>query len=126
MTITIHAQGAQRKRLVKTISDWLGAPAKYCGAPTFNYEVDYFTIDRNGSVTVKLSPTGTVILTARSLCWISTIPVWASAMQTRCPLQSRYATIGVLLSCSSHRHHLLNVTLLANLLTLAVKKHSGR
>lgn len=76
--------------------------------------------------TVKLSPTGTVILTARSLCWISTIPVWASAMQTRCPLQSRYATIGVLLSCCSHRHHLLNVTLLANLLTLAVKKHSGR
>ena len=50
MTITIHAQGAQRKRLVKTISDWLGAPAKYCGAPTFNYEVDYFTIDRNGSL----------------------------------------------------------------------------
>ena len=50
MTITIHAQGAERKRLVKTISDWLGVPAKYCGAPTFNYEVDYFTIDRNGSL----------------------------------------------------------------------------
>lgn len=44
MTITIHAQGAERKRLVQTISDWLGVPAKYCGAPTFNYEVDYFTI----------------------------------------------------------------------------------
>ena len=50
MTITIHAQGAERKRLVKTISDWLGVPAKYCGAPTFNYEVDFFTIDRNGSL----------------------------------------------------------------------------
>ena len=50
MTITIHAQGAERKRLAKTISDWLGVPAKYCGAPTFNYEVDYFTIDRNGSL----------------------------------------------------------------------------
>ena len=50
MTITIHAQGAERKRLVKTISDWLGVPAKYCGAPTFNYEVDYFTIERNGSL----------------------------------------------------------------------------
>lgn len=50
MTITIHAQGAERKRLVKTISDWLGVPAKYCGAPTFNYEVDYFTIDRNGNL----------------------------------------------------------------------------
>ena len=49
MTITIHAQGAERKRLVQTISDWLGVPAKYCGAPTFNYEVDSFTVDRNGS-----------------------------------------------------------------------------
>ena len=39
MTITIHAQGAERKRLVKTISDWLGVPASCCGAPTFNYEV---------------------------------------------------------------------------------------
>lgn len=50
MTITIHAQGSERKRLVQTISDWLGVPAKYCGAPTFDYKVDYFTIDRNGSL----------------------------------------------------------------------------
>ena len=50
MTITIHAKGAERKRLVQTISDWLGVSAKYCGAPSFNYEVDYFTIDRNGSL----------------------------------------------------------------------------
>ena len=50
MTVMINATGAERKRLVKTISDWLGVPAKYCGAPTFNYEVDYFTIDRNGSL----------------------------------------------------------------------------
>lgn len=50
MTVTINATGAERKRLVKTISDWLGVPAKYCGAPTFNYEVDYFTIDRIGSL----------------------------------------------------------------------------
>ena len=50
MTITINAQSAERKRLVQTVSDWLGVPAKYCGAPTFNYEVDYFTIDRNGSL----------------------------------------------------------------------------
>ena len=50
MTITINAQGAERKRLVQTVSNWLGVPAKYCGAPTFNYEVDSFTIDRNGSL----------------------------------------------------------------------------
>lgn len=50
MTITINATGAERKRLVQTIADWLGVPAKYCGAPTFNYEVDYFTIDRKGTL----------------------------------------------------------------------------
>ena len=50
MTITINAQGAERKRLVQTVSNWLGVLAKYCGAPTFNYEVDSFTIDRNGSL----------------------------------------------------------------------------
>lgn len=50
MTVTIHAAGAERKRLVKTVSDWLGIPAKYCGAPTFNYEVDYLTVDRNGNL----------------------------------------------------------------------------
>ena len=51
MTITINARGAERKRLAETISDWLGVPAKYCGAPTFNYEVDYFTVDKSGSLT---------------------------------------------------------------------------
>lgn len=50
MTIKINATGAERKRLVQIISDWLGVSAKYCGAPTFNYEVDYFTIDRNGNL----------------------------------------------------------------------------
>ena len=50
MTITINAQSAERKRLVQAVSDWLGVPAKYCGAPTFNYEVDYFTINRDGSL----------------------------------------------------------------------------
>ena len=61
MTITINAQGAERKRLVKTISDWLGVPAKYCGAPTFNYGVDYFTIDKNGSLTFDDSADSEVI-----------------------------------------------------------------
>ena len=50
MELNFHVNGTERKRLVQTISDWLGVPAKYCGAPTFNYEVDYFTIDRNGSL----------------------------------------------------------------------------
>ncbi len=51
MTIKINAQGTERKRLVGCISEWLGVPAKYCGAPTFSYEVDCFTIGRDGSLT---------------------------------------------------------------------------
>ena len=50
MTITIHAQGAERKRLVQTISDWLGEDAHYCGAPTFAYEIDRFTVKKDGSL----------------------------------------------------------------------------
>ena len=50
MTITIHAQGAERKRLVQTIAQWLGCEAKYLGVPSCAYQVDYFTIDRNGGL----------------------------------------------------------------------------
>lgn len=50
MTITIHAQGAERKRLVQTIAQWLGCEAKYLGVPSCAYQVDYFTIDRKGSL----------------------------------------------------------------------------
>lgn len=31
MTITINAKGAERKRLVQTIAQWLGCEAKYLG-----------------------------------------------------------------------------------------------
>ena len=50
MTITIHAQGAERKRLVQTISNWLGEDAHYCGAPTFAYEIARFTVEKDGSL----------------------------------------------------------------------------
>ena len=50
MTITIHAQGAERKRLVQTISNWLGEDSHYCGAPTFAYEIDRFTVEKDGSL----------------------------------------------------------------------------
>ena len=51
MTITINATGTERKRLVKTISEWLGEDAHYCGAPTFAYEIGRFTVEKNGSLT---------------------------------------------------------------------------
>ena len=48
--LNYNVTGAERKRLVQAISDYTGASAKYLGAPSFAYEVDYFTIDRNGVV----------------------------------------------------------------------------
>lgn len=42
MTIQYNVPGSKRKELVKTIAAWLGEDIKYCGAPTFAYEVDYF------------------------------------------------------------------------------------
>ena len=52
MTITINAQGTERKRLVQAISKWLDIPAKYCGAPTFHYEVGPISVDKGGSLTI--------------------------------------------------------------------------
>lgn len=51
MTITINATGAERKRLVQTIAQWTGCEAKYLGVPSCAYQVDYFTIEKNGSLT---------------------------------------------------------------------------
>jgi hypothetical protein len=42
--------GSDRKRLVTAIAEILNSPAKYKGAPSFGYEVDYFTIDKNGTI----------------------------------------------------------------------------
>ena len=51
MTITINAQGSEHKRLVQCISQWLGCEPNYLGAPTFSYQVYFFTIEKNGSLT---------------------------------------------------------------------------
>lgn len=48
MNIKFSVPGQKRKELAKDIGTWLGSEVKYCGAPTFAYDVDYFTIDRNG------------------------------------------------------------------------------
>ena len=50
MTVKYNVTGARRKELVLTIANWIGCEAKYLGAPTFAYEVDYFTIDKNGTL----------------------------------------------------------------------------
>ena len=51
MTITINAQGSERKRLVQCISQWLSCEPNYLGAPSFAYQVDSFTIEKSGSLT---------------------------------------------------------------------------
>lgn len=48
MTINYNVSGSERKRLVSAIAEITGAQVKYNGAPTFAYEVDCFTIDKNG------------------------------------------------------------------------------
>ena len=50
MKISINAQGAERKRLVKIIAAWTGYEARYCGAPTFSYDVGGITIDKDAGV----------------------------------------------------------------------------
>lgn len=50
MELKYNVTGADRKRLVNLMAEITGRDAKYLGAPTFTYEVDCFTIDKNGSV----------------------------------------------------------------------------
>ena len=51
MELKYNATGGDRKRLVTAMAEIMECAAKYKGAPTFAYEVDYFTIDKNGIVT---------------------------------------------------------------------------
>ena len=48
--LDFNVTGSERKRLVSAISTFTGDETKYCGAPSFAYEVGAFHIDRNGVV----------------------------------------------------------------------------
>lgn len=50
MQVNYNVTGAQRKELVKVISDTTGAKAKYMGMPTAAYEIDYFTVTKEGTL----------------------------------------------------------------------------
>ena len=50
MELNYNMTGEERKRLVRAISAYTGAEARYLYAPSFAYEVDCFTIDKNGVV----------------------------------------------------------------------------
>ncbi len=50
MRIKFNKTGAERKALVTAMGEILGVKPKYAGMPTMNYEVDYFTITKDGTV----------------------------------------------------------------------------
>ena len=47
-TANYNVTGSDRKELVNLVAETIGSPAKYQGAPSFAYTVDFITIDRNG------------------------------------------------------------------------------
>ena len=50
MEIRYNVTGAKRKELVKIIADTTGAKAEYKFMPTCNYEIDYFTVTKEGTL----------------------------------------------------------------------------
>lgn len=48
MKIHYNVTGNDRKALVKAIGEITESKVKYKGPPTFNYEIDYFTVDKDG------------------------------------------------------------------------------
>ena len=50
MEFKYNVTGSDRKRLVAAIAEKMECAAKYMGSPTFAYEVDYITIDKNGTI----------------------------------------------------------------------------
>ena len=47
-TANYNVTGSDRKELVNLVAETIGSPAKYQGAPSFAYTIDFITIDRNG------------------------------------------------------------------------------
>lgn len=50
MTYEFNCTGNTRKDLVKALATITGKEAKYQGAPGFAYQVDYITVDKNGTL----------------------------------------------------------------------------
>ncbi|KUK65625.1 MAG: Virulence-related protein [Desulfotomaculum sp. 46_80] len=48
--VRYNVTGDERKRLVRAMGDILEAEPKYLGAPSFAYEIGYFTVDKIGTV----------------------------------------------------------------------------
>lgn len=53
MTINYNVTGAERKRLVGCIADFLGCKSEYLGAPTFAYKVGCITVGKSGEISCE-------------------------------------------------------------------------
>lgn len=50
MEIRFNVTGARRKELVNAVSEITDSPVNYKGAPTFAYEINGFTVDKEGTL----------------------------------------------------------------------------
>ena len=50
MEIRYNVTGTERKRLVQTIGRFLDIKPKYLGMPSMAYEIDLYTVDRDGTL----------------------------------------------------------------------------
>lgn len=50
MKIKFDLSKTNRQALVNAISEITGAKAKYLGMPSAAYEIDYFSVDKNGTL----------------------------------------------------------------------------
>ena len=50
MIVHYGVSGKERKRLAETIAKEIGVDSIYQGAPTYSYQMDYFTVDREGAL----------------------------------------------------------------------------
>ena len=50
MTINYNVSGKKRKELAQAIAKWTGCELKYLGAPSFAYQIECFTIDKDGTL----------------------------------------------------------------------------
>lgn len=48
--MTIYYNATDRKPLVKAISEFTGAKPVYLKTPTYAYQIDYFTVTREGNL----------------------------------------------------------------------------
>ena len=56
MKINYNVSGEKRKSLVGAVSQELNTSAKYLGAPTFAYEIGYYSINKNGMLEGEDNP----------------------------------------------------------------------